>query len=108
MFIDEYTKIRSFKEKERFILKSLTSTKDGKIRKTKSGWTVTFSWGLKWFVEFSEENTIYLDENINGTDILNYPRYIYIYKEKFGECIKEIVLTDVFDSAYRTYKILKD
>jgi len=105
-FIQRYLAVKGHRENERFILKNLTTTKDAKIRKTRFGWTVSHSHGTKWLIEFADEiDYFYLDEEINDKGIVDYARYMYIYNEA-GELIKEVVLGDIFASAYNTHKIL--
>lgn len=105
-FIEKYAEVKGHRKNERFILQNLTTTKGAKLRKTRFGWTIKHSHGTKWLAEFSDESDIlYFDEDINGKGLVDFPRFLYFYKES-GECIKEVVLDDIFKGSYHTHKIL--
>ncbi len=106
--LEKYTAIGIDKEKERWILKNLNITKSGKIRKTKWGWTITLPHGTKWLIEFNEKDSfLYFDDEIEGETFTTYPKFMFIYKEKFGLPIKEVVLEDVFEDMLKIHKLLK-
>lgn len=101
--LDELKKIKSRSDKERWFLKNLLIFKDMKIRKTRAGYTVYNNYS-KFLVEFSDEtDTAYLADNKE----ICYSRFLFIYKEKFGLCWKEIVLSDVIENMINNDRILK-
>ena len=101
--IDELKEIKSKSNRERWFLKNLMIFREMKVRKTRAGYTVYNSYS-KFYVEFSDEEDLAFLEN----DLLiHYPSYLYVYKEKDGNCWKEIVLRDIVDKMVELDKLLK-
>jgi len=111
-FIEEYTKLsktKKTKELQKFLLKNINTTKHAKIRKSKNPneYFLTLPTGTKLIAEFEGIDTFYFD----GMDVLGernvvIPEYLYLYKEKFGNPIKEIQIEEIFKDAFKIYKIL--
>ena len=103
MFYDKVKKLTG-REQERFILKNLAVTYGMKIRKNRFDWTA-YNKFSKYYFEFSDEMDIFYDSE--GNDFY-YPRWLYMYKEKYGVPVKEIVIGNIIEKSYKTYKFFRN
>ena len=87
---------------ERFILKNLAMNTNKTIRKNKFDWSAYNKYS-KYRFEFDDYDYFYED---NG-DKVTFPRYLFVYKEKYGLPVKEILVSEIVENAYKTHKLLK-
>ena len=94
--------LQGTREQEKFILQNLAMCTGKTVRKNRFNYTAYNKYS-KYYFEFDDYDYFMED---NGEQV-TIPRYLFVYKEKNGFPVKEIMVQDLIKSWYKTHKILK-